>query len=189
MDPAFPYDDGPRTTTLEAFADTIIPGARRTPGDRAVAGAAPGPGAVEAGALTLLDDPATGIGDGLDDLVRRLNEHAREHLRRREPGREPGAPAFAALPFTERTALVKALTAPGHPEREAWIGVALFCFMAFDSAAHLHTRDALAAGHPGLRTLGLADPDPDGLWRFPAFSYRCRLADPHPATTASGSPA
>ena len=45
--------------------------------------------------------------------------------------------------------------------------LALFSNMAFDSAAHRHTTEALAAGHPGLLTLGFAEPDADGLWRLP----------------------
>ncbi|WP_433136316.1 DUF5987 family protein [Actinomadura nitritigenes] len=184
-----PQDGGSRTMTLEAFADTIIPGVRRSPEDRAVAGVAPDPGAVAAGALDLLNDPATGIGDGLDDLARALNAHARDHAERRGLGLDPAVPAFVALVFAERTALVRALTAPGHPERERWISAALFCTMAFDSAAHLHTAEALASGHPGLRIMGVMDPDPDGLWRFPDFSYGRPLAGVHPATTRSGSPA
>jgi hypothetical protein len=51
----------PQTMTLEAFADTIIPGERRWPGDRAVAGVGTGGGAVAAGAVGLLEDPACGI--------------------------------------------------------------------------------------------------------------------------------
>jgi hypothetical protein len=60
--------------------------------------------------------------------------------------------------------------------------------MAFDSAPHKHTVEAIAEGHPGLRTLGFAPPDHDGLWRFPNFSYGRKLAERHPNTTESGSP-
>jgi hypothetical protein len=60
--------------------------------------------------------------------------------------------------------------------------------MAFDSAAHQHTAEALAAGHPGLTFLGFRRPEPDGLYRFPRFSYGRKLADPHPRTTKTGSP-
>jgi hypothetical protein len=61
--------------------------------------------------------------------------------------------------------------------------------MAFDTAAHQHTADAIAAGHPGLAAMGFARPDADGLWRFADFSYGRPLARTHPATTSSGSPA
>ena len=37
--------------------------------------------------------------------------------------------------------------------------------------------EALDAGHPGLLAMGLTPPDPDGLWRFPAYSYG-RAANP-----------
>jgi hypothetical protein len=177
-----------RKTTIEAYADTIVPGEKRWPEDRAVAGAAPGPGAVAAGAVELVETPAAGLIDGLDDLVELLNKYAQAHANVVGLTLDETVPPFVALPFAERTALVRALTAPGHPEKEIWVSLALFSNMAFDSGAHLNTLDALAAGHPGLRAMGLAKPDPDGLWRFPQYSYGRRLADLHPRTTPSGSP-
>lgn len=81
------------------------------------------------------------------------------------------------------------LTKPGHPEKEGWVSLALFCNMAYDTAPHRHTAEALAAGHPGLLALGYRLPDADGLWRFPKFSYGRKLAELHPDTTPSGSPA
>src|SRR5579859_5983419 len=65
-----------RTMTLEAFADTLVPGERRFAGDRAIAGAAPGAGAVAAGAIELLETPATGVAESLDNYVQALNTHA-----------------------------------------------------------------------------------------------------------------
>lgn len=191
-----------RTMTLEAFADTIIPGEKRFPGDAAIAGVAPGGGAVAAGALELLAWPATGITDGLPELAVKLNEHARAFAAEQgldldqtpqpaEAGEagEPGAPVppFVALSFEHRTALVARLLAPGHPEKEFWVLLALFSNMAYDSAAHRHTAEAIADGHPGLIAMGFAKPDSDGLWRFPDYSYRRPLARLHPDTIASGS--
>ncbi|MGK5552258.1 DUF5987 family protein [Actinomadura kijaniata] len=176
-----------RTMTLEALADTIIPGEKRGPDDAAVAGAATGPGAVAAGAVELLETSATGISQDLDALVRDLNEHARAYAAQHDRTLDGGLPPFVALSFDDRTALVKSLTAPGHPEKEVWVLLSLFSYMAFDTGAHMHTLDAIAEGHPGLATLGIAMPDPDGLWRFPKFSYGRRLADPHPDTDATGS--
>lgn len=184
-----PAETDVRTTTLEAFADTIIPGEKRSPEDRAVAGAAPGPGAVQAGAVDLLETPATGITADLDELVRMLNEHARVHAGEHDLVLDTAVPEFVALPFRHRTALLQALLAPGHPEQEMWVLLALFSNMAFDTAAHMHTLDALAGGHPGLTAMGLAKPDDDGLWRFPDYSYGVELAETHPETTSSGSPA
>ncbi|NUP01804.1 MAG: regulator [Nonomuraea sp.] len=178
-----------RVETLEALADTIVPGPKRGPGDRAVAGMSPTGGAVAAGALELLEWDATGVSGGLDDYARSLNEHARAYAGQRGIVLEEGVPAFVALPFEERGALVRILTAPGHPEKALWVLLVLFCYMAYDSAAHTSTADAIKAGHPGLTAMGVARPDADGLWRFPAFSYGRPLADPHPHTTASGSPA
>ena len=178
-----------RTMTLEAFADTIIPGAKRSPDDRAIAGAADGPGAVEAGAIELLETPATGITEGLDPLAQALNAHATTYAAEHGLTLDETVPAFVALPFDDRTALVGTLTTPGHPEKDGWVLLALFSNMAYDSAAHLSTPEAIAAGHPGLLAMGYAKPDSDGLWRFPQFSYGRRLASRHPDTTESGSPA
>lgn len=175
--------------TIEAFADTIVPGEKRWPGDRAIAGAVAGPGAVAAGALELLTWSAAGVADGLDELTRMLNEHARGHAEWQGLSLDPAVPPFVALPFAERTALARALTSPGHPEKDVWVSLALFSNMAFDAAAHLHTSDAIAAGHPGIAAMGLTTPDDDGLWRFPEYGYGRKLAEPHPATTTSGSPA
>jgi enediyne biosynthesis protein E8 len=185
---AAPAEEKIRKTTLEAYADTIVPGEKRWPEDRAVAGAAPGPGAVAAGEVELVETPAAGLVDGLDELVELLNTYAQAHANQLGLPLDHTVPPFVALPFAERTALVRALTAPGHPEKDVWVSLALFSNMAFDTGAHLHTLDALAAGHPGLAAMGLAKPDPDGLWRFPQYSYGRRLADLHPRTTPSGSP-
>lgn len=178
-----------RTLTLEAFADTFVPGEKRFPDDVAIAGAAPGPGAVAAGAIELLETPATGICDGLDDIVSTLNDHASSYAA--EHGISPAAavPPFVALDYGQRSALMGQLTAPDHPEKEFWILTALFCFMSFDTAAHMNTVRAMESGHPGLVMMGFAPPDPDGLWRFPDFSYGRQLARPHPATTPNGDPA
>jgi len=178
-----------RTVTLEAFADTIVPGEKRGPDDRAVAGAAAGPGAVAAGAIELLETPATGIADGLDNYARDLNDRARAYAQEQDLDLDPSVPPFAALQFGHRTALVQALTAPGNPEKDLWVLLVLFCNMAFDTAAHMHTVDAIAAGHPVVTALGFAEPDSDGLWRFKNFSYGRPLARIHPNTTPAGNPA
>ena len=185
---AAPAEEKIRKTTLEAYADTIVPGEKRWPEDQAVAGAAPGPGAVAAGAVELIETPAAGLIGGLDDLVELLNKYAQAHADGLGLILDETVPPFVALPFAERTALVRSLTAPGHPEKDAWVSLALFSNMAFDTGAHLHTLEALGAGHPGLAAMGLTMPDADGLWRFPQYSYGRRLADPHPRTTPSGSP-
>ncbi len=177
------------TMTLEAFADTIVPGEKRGPDDVAVAGASTGGGAVASGALALLSTEAGGMAPLLPDVVRGLNEHAAAYIAEHGLTVDDALPAFVALPFEHRLALVARLVGPNHEEKELWVGMAIFCNMAFDTGAHMHTTEAMAAGHPGLRATGFFPPDEDGLWRFPAYSYRRALADLHPGTTATGSPA
>ena len=180
--------DATAVATLEAFADTIIPGERRAPDDRAVAGAADGGGAVAAGAVDLLASAEGGLGGMLDGLVDGLNEHATRYAREAGLRLDPSVPAFVALSFPDRTALAAELMAPGHPEQELWVPLAMFSVMAWDTGAATHTTEAIAAGHPGLTTMGYARPDADGLWRFPQFSYRRALAPIHPHTTPLGDP-
>lgn len=175
-----------RTLTLEAFADTVLPGEKRHPGDLAIAGAAPGGGAVQAGALDVLETAEGGMAPALGDLAEALNKHAEQYRAERNLPQDT-APPFAGLDFEQRTELVQALLTPGHPEHGMWVGLAMFCFMAFDTGAHMHTADAFAAGHPGLSTLGFTAPGPDGLWSFDPASYKRALAEIHPDTEPRGS--
>ena len=183
------FDDQVQTSTLEAFADTILPGVKRGPDDRAIAGVCDDPGAVEAGALELLNDPATGVTAGLGPLSQALNAHAVAYADEHGRTLDEDVPPFVALDYEDRVALISELTAPGHPEQSGWVLLAMFSNMAFDCAAHLSTGEALESGHPGLLQMGFAEPDSDGLWRFPDFSYGQELAKRHPDTTESGSPA
>ncbi|WP_026185115.1 DUF5987 family protein [Salinispora pacifica] len=178
-----------RVMTLEAFADTIVPGQKRSPDDRAIAGVSADGGAVASGALALLEDPASGFALTLAPLSTALNSHATGYAEARGLLLDPGVPPFVALSYDHRTALLSELLSPEHAEREMWVGLALFSNMAFDSAAHIGTHEALAAGHPGLLTIGISRPDEDGRWRFPEYSYGQPLAPLHPDTVASGSPA
>ncbi|WP_043617854.1 DUF5987 family protein [Nonomuraea candida] len=187
MGPQTPDDHEHRTATLEAFADTIIPGEKRSAGDRAVAGVGQGGGAVQAGAIELLEWDATGLTGGLGDFARALDGHATAYAAEHGIVLDGDVPAFVSLSYDDRAALVRWLTAPGHPEKALWVSLALFCNMAYDSAAHMSTADALAAGHPGLTAMGLSLPDADGLWRFRAWSYGRPLADIHPDTLPNGS--
>jgi len=182
-----PEDRAARTVVLEAFADTIIPGEKRHPDDRAVAGVSAGGGAVASGAIAVLESPEGGMEPALGDLARALDGHAARYRAARGLPADEREP-FVGLGYDDRLALVGDLLAPEHPERIMWAGLAMFSFMAFDTGAHLHTVDAIAAGHPGLAILGFAPPDEDGLWRFPQHSYGRQLADIHPHTDHTGSP-
>jgi enediyne biosynthesis protein E8 len=189
MQPTPSSDEQVKVMTLEAFADTIVPGNKRWPGDRAVAGVSHDGGSVAAGAIELLESPAGGLSQWLVGLAAMLNAHAQNYAAEQHIELDATVPAFVSLDYDQRVAMVLRLTAWDHPERQGWVNLVMFSNMAFDTGAHLHTADALAAGHPGLLILGFAPPDADGLWRFPDYSYRRQLADIHPATTASGSPA
>ena len=95
------------------------------------------------------------------------------------------SPPFVGLSFAHRTDLVGGLFDAGVPDRAVWQILGLIAGLAFDTAAHLDTREALAAGHPGLTWLGFPAPDADGALALPQFSYGRALADTHPATTPS----
>lgn len=176
-------------TTLEAFADTIVPGEKRHPDDHAIAGVSEGGGAVAAGALEVLEHSASGVAAGLPYLAQSLNGHAQNYAQEHGITLREDLPAFVALSYEDRAEVVAILTKPGHPEKDGWVLLALFSNMAFDIAPHKHTIEAMEEGHPGLLAIGLTKPDPDGLWRFPDFGYGRQLAKSRPDTTPSGSPA
>lgn len=177
------------TQTLEAFADTLIPGQQRYAGDAPIAGAVTGPGAVQAGAVQVLASPQLPLAPWLPGIASLLDTHAlawaATHLLLLPPTR----PAFVGLPFNHRTALVAGLFDSDEPDRPVWQVLALLVGLAFDTAAHLSTTTAITRGHPGLAWIDFPAADADGLWRFPQHSYNRPLADLHPHTTPSGSPA
>ena len=178
-----------RVMTLEAFADTIVPGEKRHPDDHAIAGVSEGGGAVAAGAIEVLEHSASGVAAGLPYLAVSLNGHAQNYATEHGIELDENLPAFVALSYDDRAEIIATLTRPGHPEKDGWVLLALFSNMAFDIAPHKHTIEAMEEGHPGLAAIGLSKPDADGLWRFPAHSYGRQLAPVHPATTPTGSPA
>lgn len=177
------------TQTLEAFADTLIPGERRFPGDVAVAGAVTGPGAVQAGVVDLLNSPSLPVAGLLPTIATLLDARAIAYAALRLIWLPPTRPPFVGLSFSDRTALVGGLFDSGDPDRPIWQVLSLLVGLAFDTAGQQDTVQALAQGHPGLAWLRFPGPDPDGLWRFRDFSYGRPLAALHPETTASGSPA
>ncbi|MCX5233249.1 DUF5987 family protein [Streptomyces sp. NBC_00233] len=176
------------TQTLEAFADTLIPGQRRYTGDLPIAGAVTGPGAVQAGAIQVLTSPQLPLAPWLAGIAGLLDARALAWAATHLLLLPPTWPAFVGLPFSHRTALVTGLFDPDDPDRPIWQVMALLVGLAFDAAGHQTTTTALANGHPGLAWIGFPAPDADGLWRFPQHSYNRPLADLHPRTTASGSP-
>lgn len=174
--------------TMEAWSDTIVPGEKRSPADRAIAGACAGPGAVQAGAWDLMNDPDVGLAPALPALVTLLNTQATAYAARHHRRLDLTVPPFVALPFADRTALALQLLNPAHADQLLWYALAAMPILAFHTAAQLDTATAMRNGHPGLAWIGFPEPDADGLWRFPDFSYRRPLAALHPATTATGNP-
>ncbi|MEU1280047.1 DUF5987 family protein [Streptomyces sp. NPDC005805] len=177
------------TQTLEAFADTVVPGARRHAGDRAVAGAVQGPGAVQAGAIDLLRSPALPLAPLLPGIGALLNTCATAYAVRHLLLLDPLSPSFVELPFRHRTELTRELLRTPGPDRPLWQALCLLVGVAFDTAGHLSTASPAARSHPGLAWIGFPPPGPDGLWRHPQHAYPGVLASRHPSTTPSGSPA
>ena len=181
-------DPASATQTLEAFADTLIPGEKRSPTDRAIAGAVKGAGAVQAGAIEMLNFPAVGFGPALPGLALTLNVIALLYALEQRIALTLAVPPFVELDFASRTALLVRILESDGPEKAAFNGVASVVFAAYHTAAHLPTVEAIRIGHPGLKAIGFPAPNADGLWRFPHFSYRRVLAQPHPRAK-NGNPA
>ncbi|MFE4582181.1 DUF5987 family protein [Streptomyces chartreusis] len=175
--------------TLLAFADTLIPGERRFPGDMAVAGAVTGPGAVHAGAGDLFTSPQLPLEPLLPSIAALLDARAVAYAAARLIWLPPTRPPFVGLSFTHRTALAQGLYGPEDVDRPVWQVLSLLVGLTFDTAGQYDTRQAVDQKHPGLAWLGYPQSDADGLWRFTNFSYVCPLAALHPGTTPSGSPA
>lgn len=153
--------------TLQAFADTMVPGrqvARTESGAAVAAGAIAGvdplPGAVEADALALYHHPEVGFdalsGPFLAELQERSLAHGGDFLSLAHADRE--AVALAGLDFS-------------NPTRLVWEAAAAVPFTAFCAAALVADQTAARAagyrvmGHPGRAPAGYAD-----------FSYRRVLA-------------
>jgi len=132
--------------------------------------------------------PAAGTGPVLPALAAALNARATGFAAAHAIVLDPTVPPLVSLDFEERTTLLVEILDGTDPDQLAYFALAGIVFVAYHTAGHLHTTDALAAGHPGLVAIGFPLPQSDGKWRFPDFSYRRALAATHPATTRRGSP-
>jgi hypothetical protein len=153
--------------TLQAFADTILPGRKATRTDLghsiaplAIAGVDPLPGAVEADALALYHHPEIGF-DALApaflaDLESRALPHGGDFLHLNFAGRVKTC--LSGLAFSNQSRLV-------------WEAAAAVPFTAFCAAALIH--NATAAEASGYRVMGLPGIAPNG---YGNFSYRRRLS-------------
>jgi hypothetical protein len=153
--------------TLQAFADTIIPGRPTDRTDlgnevhpRAIAGVDHRPGAVEADALALYHHPLVGFDALAPAFLADLNARALGH-----------AGDFLSLGFDARVAVCREGLAYGNPSRTVWEAAAAVPFTAFCAAALIPEQTADRSC--GYRVMGLPGAAPRGYRRF---SYRRRLA-------------
>jgi hypothetical protein len=158
--------------TLQAFADTIIPGrkaARTDLGDeihpKAIAGVDTDPGAVEADVLRLFHNPLIGF-DALEPAL--LADLSTRSL---QQGGD-----FLGLSYDKRVAVLLAALAFGNPARVLYEAAAAVPFTAFcAAAAHPYGNSSNASGY---RVMGYPGGGPNSApVMYPgSFSYRRRLA-------------
>jgi hypothetical protein len=159
--------------TLQAFADTLIPGKRVTRTDlgneihpQAIAGAHPEPGAVQADTLLLYHHPL--IGFDLVEAAFLADLEARSLLRLGQ---------FIDLPFAKRVAVCLEGLSPSNPTAQVWELAAAVPFAAFlctatQKNATIDKSSGLqVTGHPGIAPNGYAD-----------FSYRRALSSERTTT-------
>ena len=165
-DPAFAAVS-PDDATMQAFADTIIPGrkAERTDlGDeihpQAIAGVDSEPGAVEADVLRLYHHPLTGF-DAIEPVF--LGELSARSLRRGGP--------FLSLGFEERTSVLLEALSFDNEDRVLYEAAAAVPFTAFCAAAIHEVGTSKNAS--GYRVMGYPGAAPQGYRRY---SYGRKLA-------------
>ncbi|MDX6666629.1 MAG: hypothetical protein QOK04_9, partial [Solirubrobacteraceae bacterium] len=157
----------PDDATLQAFADTIIPGRKADHTDlgdeihpQAIAGVDSLPGAVEADALALYHHPLTGF-DALEGpFLAALDAAALAQ-----------GGDFLSLPFDRRVATVVGGLSFSNPARVVWEAAAAVPFTVFCAAALIV--NASSANASGYRVMGLPGVAPHG---YSDFSYRRVLA-------------
>lgn len=181
-------DDEGTTQTLEAFADTLIPGQKRFPKDVAIAGVVKGPGAVQGGALRMMNFPPLGVQAALPGLAFTLNVYAFAYAVNHKITLHLVVPPFVELDFASRTTLLLRIFDGTGQDRAAFSALAVLTFAAFNTAGYLPTAEAIKNGHPGLKAIGFPAPNANGVWRFPKFSYRRVLARPYPNSRRGNPP-
>jgi hypothetical protein len=157
----------PDDATLQAFADTILPGrkvAKTDLGDEidplAIAGVDGEPGAVEADALRLFHDPLIGFDALAPAFLSDLSGRALQQ------GGE-----FLTLPYEKRAAAVMSGLSFDNPSRTLWEAAAAVPFTAFCAAAEHAT--GTSANASGYRVMGYPGAAPNG---YTNASYRRKLS-------------
>jgi hypothetical protein len=154
--------------TLQAFADTLIPGRKATRTDLgdeihplAIAGVDSTPGAVEADTLRVYHDPLVGFpalaGPFLADLSGRSLQQ--------------GNPSFLMLDFEQRTRVCLSGLSFTNGSRVLYEAAAAVPFTAFCAAAEHPIGTSRNAS--GYRVMGYPGAAPNG---YRGFSYRRKLA-------------
>jgi hypothetical protein len=153
--------------TLQAFADTMIPGRKVAktalghPIDPlAIAGVDPRPGAVEADALALYHHPEVGFDDLEPAFLAQLEAQSVGH-----------GSDFLHLGFRARVQVCLAGLDFSNQSRLLWEAAAAVPFTAFCAAALIH--NATWDDAPGYRVMGLPGTAPGG---YRGYSYRRRLS-------------
>jgi hypothetical protein len=161
--------------TLQAFADTMIPGrkiARTDLGNEihrlAIAGVHAEPGAVQADSLLLYHDPRIGF-DALESAF--LSELSSRSL--------PRGGQFLDLPFDKRVQVCLEGLAASNSSVQVWEAAAAVPFAAFLVAAT--QQNATIDTASGLQVMGHPGTAPEG---YASYSYGKRLSNER---TANGS--
>jgi hypothetical protein len=154
--------------TLQAFADTLIPGRKATKTDlgdeihpQAIAGVDGTPGAVEADALRVFHDPLVGFpalaGPFLADISARSLQQ--------------GNPSFLLLPYDKRVKVCVSALDFGNGSRVLYEAAAAVPFAAFCAAVEHPI--GTAQNCSGYRVMGYPGAAPNGYY---GFSYKRRLS-------------
>ena len=158
----------PSDATLQAFADTIIPGrpASRTESGApidplAIAGVDPQPGAVEADTLALYQNAEVGFDALAPAFLGELDARSVA----------AGGSDFLHLPFATRVQVCLAGLDYSNSTVLVWEAAAAVPFTAFCAAALVPAQTAAAA--VGYAVMGLPGVAPGG---YASFSFRRRLA-------------
>src|SRR5436309_9629841 len=161
---------GTADATLQAFADTLIPGRKASRTDlgdpidpRAIAGVDTLPGAVEADALRLFHDPLIGF-DALEAAF--LADLSARAL-------AVGGGAFLLVPYEQRVATALSGLDFSNPTRTLWEAAAAVPFTAFCGAGEHVTGTSENAS--GYRVMGYPGAAPDGYQTD--YSYGRRLSN------------
>jgi hypothetical protein len=157
----------PDDATLQAFADTILPGRKAAKTDLgddidplAIAGVDNEPGAVEADALRVFHDPLIGF-DALEPAF--LSDLGGRALQQ--------GGVFLTLPYDKRVAAVLSGLSFDNPSRTLWEAAAAVPFAAFCAAAEHAT--GTSANASGYRVMGYPGAAPNG---YTKASYRRKLS-------------